>query len=139
MPVLVVIFRYVSFTDMAACIVADRKKLKSLATEWTKADQAFLFSRVCYAVSWHDESLATEMLEEYVPAAQRILSADPFGGFHAMDDIVMGFLRIFDPLGVYVGKHKPDAKHWRIGRKMCSALDARRLAAQLSEVRPRQF
>lgn len=117
----------------------DRDKLKSIAIEWTAADQAFLFAHVCQTASWYNESLALEMLEEYIPTARRILSADPFDGFHALNDIAMGVLRIFDPLGVYVGKLKPDARRWKIARQMCSALDADRLSAQISEVRLRQF
>lgn len=121
-----------------ACSI-DRGKLKSVATEWTKADHAFLFAHVCKTASSYDDSLALEMLEEYVPTAQRILSADPFDGFHALDDVVMGVLRVFDPLGVFVGRFKPDARRWKIARQMCSALDAERLAARISDVRPRQF
>lgn len=117
----------------------DRNKLKSIAIEWAAADQAFLFAYVCRTASWYNDSLALEMLEEYIPTARRILSVDPFDGFHALDDVAMAVLRVFDPLGVYIGKLKPDARRWRIARQMCSALDAERLAAQISEVRPRQF
>ena len=117
----------------------DRNKLKSVAIEWAAADQAFLFAHVCQTASWYDESLALEMLEEYIPTARRILAANPFDGFHALDDVAMGVLRVFDPLGVFTGKLKADARRWRIARQMCSATDAERLAAQISEVRPRRF
>jgi hypothetical protein len=46
---------------------------------------------------------------------------------------------VFDVLGVFIGKLKPDARCWKIARQMCSGLDADRLAAQLSDVRPRNF
>lgn len=117
----------------------DRGRLKSVAIEWTAADQAFLFAHVCQTTSWYNESLALEMLEEYVPTARCILSDDPFDGFHALQDVVMDVLHVFDPLGVFSGKLKPDARRWRIARQMCSALDAERLAAKISEVRPRHF
>ncbi len=117
----------------------DRNKLKSIAIERTESDQAFLFAQVCETVSLFNDSLALDMLEEYLPTAMEILSADPFDGFHSLQDVAMRVLRVFDPLGIYVGKLKPDARRRRIARQICSAIDAEQLAAQISEVRPRQF
>ncbi len=117
----------------------DQNKLKLIAKEWSAAEHAFLFSNICQTVNWYNESLALEMLEEYVPTARNILSADPFGGFHSLDDIVMRVLRVFDPLGAYRGKLKPNARCWRIARQMCSELNTEQLAEQISELRPRQF
>jgi hypothetical protein len=117
----------------------DQNKMKSISKEWTTADKAFLFAYVCQTVSYYNDSLALEMLEEYIPTARRILSADPFDGFHSLDDIAMGVLHVFDPLGIYVGKLKPDARRWKIARQMCSTVDTEQLAAQISEVPLRQF
>lgn len=48
-------------------------------------------------------------------------------------------LRVFDPLGVYVGKLKPDARRWSIARRMSKKLDPTLVARQLSATQIRKF
>ena len=51
----------------------------------------------------------------------------------------MSTLRIWDPLGVFVGKLRPDARRLSLSRRICSDLDGARLAQQLSDLTKRDF
>lgn len=117
----------------------DNEKLLLIATQWVDTKQVFLFAKTCYTVNYYDESLALDMLEKYIPTAQKVLSEDPVSGFHELDHAAMRVLRILDPLEVYTGKLKPDTRRWKIGRKICTKLDAQQLATKLSETPKRQF
>lgn len=117
----------------------DKDKLLLIATQWKNTEQAFFFAKACYTVSYYDESLALDMLEEYIPTAQQVLTEDPVNGFHELDDVAMRVLRILDPLDVYTGKLNPDTRRWKIGRRICAKLDAPQLATKLSETPKRQF
>lgn len=117
----------------------NKDKLAMIATQWTDTEQAFLFANTCSTVNYYNESLALDMLEKYIPTAQQVLSKDPVNGFHDLNDIAMHVLRILDPLGVYTGKRKPDARRWSIARKLCAELDAQQLSTKLSETLKRDF
>jgi len=117
----------------------DREKLLHLAKEWVHPDQAFLFSRVCSSMNWWDEDCMLDMAERYVPAAQSVLQHDVVEGFRDLDDILMHVLRIYDPLGVYVGQLRPGKRRWAIARAMCATLDPSSIASQISKTRRRDY
>jgi hypothetical protein len=117
----------------------EKDKLLLIATQWTDTEQAFIFAKTCHTVSYCDETLALDMLDKYIPIAQEVLVKDPINGFHGLDDIAMHVLRIFDPLGIYNRKLKADARRWKIGRRICTKLDAEQLAIRLSETPKREF
>lgn len=116
-----------------------REKLLKIAKEWNQPEQAFLFSKVCSSMAWWDENCMLEMAEQFIPAAQSALSQDIVEGFSDLDGIAMRVLRVSDPLGVFVGKLKPDKRRWMIARAMCANLDPGLIAGQVSKARRRDF
>lgn len=97
-------------------------------------------SEFCASVVWWDENLALEMAELFAPTAQQVLAKDPVEGFHQLSqDFASTVLRVFDVLGVYVGKLKPTPRQWTIARRICAKLDPKQVAEHLSTVRPRNF
>lgn len=118
----------------------DRAKLLAFASSEGLREKPYVFGPFCSSVVWWDEDLALEMSERFIPAAQAALARDPVEGFHELGhDFIMHVLRVFDPLGVYVGKLKPTARQWSIARRMCQKLDPALVARQLSDARMRQF
>lgn len=118
----------------------DREKLREFAKHEAFLEDAFIFSKYCASVLWWDENLALEMAELYVPTAQQVLANDPVEGFDQLShDLASTVLRVFDVLGVYVGKLKPTRRQWTIARHMCKKIDPQRVAQNISMVRPRNF
>ena len=118
----------------------DREKLRELAKHEAFLEEAFIFSKFCASVVWWDENLALEMAELFVPTAQQVLANDPVEGFHQLShDFASTVLRVFDVPHVYVGKLKPTNRQWTIARRMCEKIDPKRVAKQISMVRPRHF
>ena len=104
-----------------------------------RSDQAFLFARVCYTVAWFDRTLGLHMAEAYIPTAHMVLVADPMGGFRGLDDIVTGTLRVFDVLGVFIGKLKADARCWKNARAECAADSTPTASPHSSQSPPQEF
>lgn len=120
--------------------VLDRDKLREFATQKTLIEHAFIFSKFCASVIRWDEELALEMAELFIPTAQQVLAKDPVDGFHQLsNDFVSQVLRVFDVLGIYVGKLKPDRRQWVIARRICEKIDPKQVAEHISIVRPRHF
>ena len=117
----------------------DRPKLIGFATNWPEAEPAWAFANFCGAMVSADESLALDMVERFVPIAQKLLSEAPISAFEALRDIVTRVLRMLDILGVYVGQLAPKARHRTLARQMLQAAAPLRLAEQLSASRLRQF
>lgn len=118
----------------------DRDKLRELAKHEAFLEDAFIFAKFCASVVWWDENLALEMAELFVPTAQQVLAKDPVEGFHQLShDFALTVLRVFDVLHVYVGKLKPTRRQWTIARRMCEKIDPKRVAEQISTMRPRHF
>ena len=117
----------------------DRAALLQIVERWTFPEHVSLVSRLCYSMTAWDEDLALTMVERFVPAMQRALTRNAFEGFESLDDLPMHVLRIFDPLRVFIGQHRPDKRRWAIGRSMCATIDPATVASQLSTVRKRDF
>lgn len=133
---------YVKVDEFNAKVMAvlDRDKLREFAKHDDFLEDAFIFSKFCASMLWWDENLALEMAELFVPTAQQVLAKDPVEGFHQLSqDLASSVLRVFDVLGVYVGKLKPTRRQWAIARRMCEIIDPKRVAEQVSSVRPRHF
>lgn len=133
---------YVKADDFNAKVRAtlDRDKLRELAKHESFLEDAFIFSKFCASMVWWDENLALEMAELFVPTAQQILAKNPVEGFHQLSgDLASTVLRVFDVLHVYVGKLRPTRRQWTIARRMCEKIDPKRVAEQISTVRPRHF
>lgn len=133
---------YVKVDDFNAKIRAalDRDKLREFAKHEAFVENGFIFSAFCASVVYWDENLALEMAELFAPTAQQILAKDPIEGFDQLSrNFASTVLRVFDVLGLYVGKLKPTRRQWTIARRMCEKIDAKRVAEHISTVRPRNF
>jgi hypothetical protein len=119
--------------------VLDRDKLREFAKQEMLLNYAHIFSNFCASVARWDKELALEMAELFIPTAQQVLAKDPVDGFHQLNDFVSYVLRVFDVLGVYVGKLKPTRRQWAIARRICEKIDPKKVAEHISIVRPRHF
>ena len=117
----------------------DRQKLVGFAAEWPASEPALAFAKFCQAMSWPDETLTLDMVERFVPIAQKLLADDPISAFRDLDDIAGQVLRMFDPLGIYVGRLAPKPRQRELAAKLLQAIKPSRLAAQLSSSRIREF
>ena len=115
----------------------DRPKLIGFAANWPKSEPAWAFTNFCHAIP--DETLALDMVERFIPTAQKLLYEDPISAFRDLDDIVSNVLRILDVLGVYVGQYAPKSRHRMLARKMLQTVKPSRLGEQLSASPLRQF
>jgi hypothetical protein len=117
----------------------DRKALVSLGKNWPKSKSIFLYSKLCQAVLWTDETLALDMVEAFLPRATQALATDPVPAFHELDDIASTVLRVHDVLGAYVGRHRPSERGRRLATALCAAIKPKILAGQISAVAKRDF
>ena len=115
----------------------DRPKLIGFAANWPESEPAWAFTNFCRAIP--DETLALDMVECFIPTAQKLLYEDPISAFRDLDDIVSNVLRILDVLGVYVGQYAPRSRHRMLARKMLQTVKPSRLGEQLSASPLRQF
>jgi hypothetical protein len=79
------------------------------------------------------------MVEAFIPTAQRAFADNPVSAFRDLDDIASYVLRVSDPLGAFVGKLAPKARHLSIAKAICAKLNPKLLAVQLSAVPKREF
>ena len=117
----------------------DQKALARLATNWEDLDEIWAFAKFCNAAAGVDDDLGLAMAEKFVPCAQQAFSKDPVGAFRDLDDFMMSVLRIYDPLGVFVGKQAPTSRHKKIARKMLKDLNAGKVAEFLSDTKLREM
>ena len=115
----------------------DRSKIIELAANWPESEPAWAFANFCRAVP--DETLALDMVENFIPTTQKLMSRDPISAFRDLDDVVIHVLRMLDVLGIYVGKFAPESRHRVLARKMLQAVTPSRLAEQLSASQLREF
>ena len=115
----------------------DRPKLIGFAANWPESEPAWAFTNFCRAIP--DETLALDMVECFIPTAQKLLYEDPIAAFRDLDDIVFNVLRMLDVLGVYVGQYAPRSRHRMLARKMLQTVKPSRLGEQLSASSLRQI
>ena len=132
----------VNVSDFNAKVIAalDRDKLREFAKHKAFLEDPFIFSSFCASmISW-DMDLALDMAEIFIPTAQQVFARDPVDGFQQFShDLLFRALRVFDVLGIWVGKHKPTGRQRRIARRMLDKIEASRLAEQISDLCPRHF
>ena len=116
----------------------NRPKLIDFAANWPESEPAWAFTNFCRAMV-SDETLALDMVERFIPAAQRLLSKDPISAFRDLCDIGMHVLRMLDVLGIFVGRRAPKTRHRSLARKILQVVTPLRLAEQLSASQLRQF
>ncbi|MCY4513985.1 MAG: hypothetical protein OXC69_02420 [Candidatus Tectomicrobia bacterium] len=118
----------------------NRTQLLNFARNKNLQNKASLFGRFCASAMSLDEDLALDMAEQFIPFAQAALVRDPIEGFRELGhEFFMMVLGVFDPLGVFVGKHNPDRRRLSIARRTCKVLDPALVARQLSETIFRDF
>lgn len=117
----------------------DHSKLIGVAADWPASEPASEFANFCKAVAYVDEAAALDMVERFIPIAQKLLSEDPISAFRDLDDIASHVLRMLDVLGVYVGKLAPKPRHRALAARMLEAVTPSRLAEQLSASPLRRF
>ncbi len=116
-----------------------RERILQLAAKWPKDQATFSFANFCRALSWCDDTLALDAAERFAPIAAATLAIDPLEGIVDLDAIISSVLRMFDPLGVYVGKLAPTPRQRAISRQLCASIDPETAARQISAVRKRDF
>ena len=117
----------------------DRNACLSLAARWPSDQPIANFAKFCDAFNWTDRSLALDMVERFLPTAIKALADDPVSAFRDLEDIAWHVLRMFDPLGMYVGRLAPTAREKSLGRRMCAELQPVTLAEKLSAAQKRDF
>ena len=118
----------------------DSSKLLNFASDEELQHKPYLFGRFCSSVTYWNDDLALDMAERFIPCAQAALAHDSIQAFRDLGhDFLMPVLRVFDPLGLYVGKLQPDRRRWSIARRMCKNLDPELVARHLSSARIRDF
>lgn len=110
----------------------DQPKLARLANNWPESKPAWAFSNLCRTISYIDKTLALDMVECFIPHAQKRLAENPISAFSDMMHIVMDVLHLLDILGVYVGKLAPKSRHRLLARKMLQKVSLEHLPHQLS-------
>lgn len=116
----------------------DRSKLINFAANWPESEPTWAFTNFCHGMVF-DEPLALDMIEGFIPTAQKLLSKDPISAFGDLSEIVMHVLRMVDDFGVYVGQLAPKSRHRALARKMFQRVKPAHLGEQLSSSRLRQF
>jgi hypothetical protein len=117
-----------------------RNRILEAIKKWPENEYIGDFSKYCWALSLYDHEFAFDILKLAMPLLQQALAADPINGFSQIEHyIVMCFLRAWDPLGVYVGKHGPDRRQVEIARELCRQIDCKNAAEILSNVSRREF
>jgi hypothetical protein len=118
----------------------DRDKLIEFAKHEAFLEKPHAFSEFCASVVWWDIDLALDMAEAFIPTAQVILAKNAVEGFQSLfHELASTVLRVFDPLGVYVGKLKPSRRQWQIARCICQKIEPKRVAEYIASIRPRDL
>ena len=118
----------------------DRKALVELGRRWPQGESIFIYAKLCHALCWTDETLALDMVEAFMPTAQRALAADPVGALHEINDITWYVLRVSDPFfGAHRSKRRATERGRRLAVELCAALKPAMLARQLSATEKRNF
>lgn len=117
----------------------DRSKLVLLAVDWPQSEPVWAFAEFCVAIGSFDEQLALDMLDAFMPTAQRRLSKDPVATFADLHDVAFYLLRMLDYFGTYVGRLAPTSRHRKLARTLLHRAPIASISAKLSSVRLRDF
>jgi hypothetical protein len=123
--------------EVASLLRADR--LFELADTWHDIDRVYALSELCHSLEWFNEDLALNLVEHSLPVIKKAMFENPTESFANFDHLLMATLRVWDPLGVFVGKYRPDERRMSLARRICQGFEVKRLARQLSEVSKRDF
>ena len=117
----------------------DRDRLLAFADNWPDQKRLYALAALCQSMEWYDEALALDLVEHSLGSIKKAFVENPTDTFANVDDVLMSTLRVWDPLGVFVGKFRPDARRLSLSRRICRDIDGARLAQQLSELKKRDL
>ena len=117
----------------------ERNRLLALAENWPDQQRLYALATLCESIEWFDETLALDLFERSLTSIKRAFFENPIGAFADLDHVLMSTLRVWDPLGVFVGKLRPDARRLLLSRRISSDIDGERLAQQLSKLKKRDL
>lgn len=123
--------RYLEYVDREAC--------HRLVSSWPKHVYLSAVADFCKHFCYFEPEFGFALIEALIPAISDRLRADPQQEFHEINDIVWSSLRLYDPLGIYVGKLAPTRRMRQVARKICSCWSPQDLAAKLSRSTQRNF
>ena len=100
----------------------DREVLFAKAEHWP-ADDSEALVYLASGVGAFDEGIGLAMLERAEPLLRSRFSSSPLEAFQELDRALFRFLRVWDPLDVFIGKLRPSAKARAFARRLALAID----------------
>lgn len=117
-----------------------RNQILEAIQKWPENEHIAVFSKYCRSLSLYDHEFAFDILKLAMPLLQNALAANPINGFNEIQhDLIMCFLRIWDPLGVFKGKNKPDRRQIELARELCRKIDCEKAAEIISNISRREL
>lgn len=113
-------------------LVLDRNQIIQTVAQWPNGENLASLSKYCLALSLYDTEFAFEVLQSIMPILQQALAANPITTFHEIEDIAWHLLRVWDPLGIYIGKLAPDHRQIDLARALCKLIDYKKTAERIS-------
>ncbi|MFJ2684601.1 hypothetical protein ACIOYV_12775 [Pseudomonas sp. NPDC087342] len=117
----------------------DRDACQRKVSTWPKNAYLAVAADLCEHFCFFAPEFGFTLIESLIPAISDRLRANPQQEFHEINDIVWNSLRLYDPLGIYVGKLAPTGRMRQVGRKICACWQPDELAAKLSRSTERHF
>ncbi|WP_210211304.1 hypothetical protein [Mesorhizobium sp. M2A.F.Ca.ET.043.05.1.1] len=117
----------------------DRSSCLRLVGTWPAEIYISAAADFCRHFTYLDTEFGLDLIEALIPAIAHRISDNPVGSFHELDEIVWHSLRLFDPLGIYVGKLAATARMRTVGRQLCARWSTDNLAAKISATPKRNF
>jgi hypothetical protein len=109
----------------------DRGAMLEAAAAWS-LDEIDTLGHLASAITLFDDDLGLTMLERAERQFQTLFGRDAVDAFERLQDLFMQCLRVFDPLGVYKGRRRPDSRRLRLARHFLAGVDASYLARRIS-------
>ncbi len=117
----------------------DHEAMRKIVSSWPADAWLSSVSDLCEHFCELQPEFGFELIEALVPSIADRLRASPQQSFQELNDIVWNSIRLYDPLGVCVGKFAPTRRMRQVGRKICSCWSSAELAAKLSQSDQRSF
>ncbi|MEM8972962.1 MAG: hypothetical protein AAGD43_12945 [Pseudomonadota bacterium] len=117
----------------------NKPSLLRLVSSWSQDAYLSPVATLCRHFCYFEPEFGFALIEALIPAIAQRLRDAPQQAFQELKDIFWHSLRLYDPLGVYVGKLAPTRRMKQIGRQLCACWSPAELSAKLSRSRKRDF
>lgn len=117
----------------------DRPKSIAFAAAWPPSSHLYRAAWFSSALIYLDKEFGYDVTEAMAGAIAEQLREDPIEGFHELEDVFWGGLRVLDLFGTNRRRNAPTPRALAIAGKICGAWDPMRLAHQLSCATMREF